>query len=104
MANPFVGSEAVAAGAVTKSELRTSYKRLLRDVYVVRGTELTPGVLAAAGWLWSRRSAVVAGRSAAAVLGAQWLDLRPIELRTAIAILFKASMCTATNWILMKRL
>lgn len=80
MADPFVGSEAVAAGAVTKSELRTSYKRLLRDGYVVRGTELTPGVLAAAGWLWSRRGAVVAGRSAAAVLGAQWLDLRPIEL------------------------
>lgn len=80
VAGPFVGSEAVAAGELTKSALRTRYERLFRDVYAPRGTQLTPDVLAYSAWLWSGRRAVVAGRSAAAVLGAQWVDLRPVEL------------------------
>lgn len=80
VAGPFIGSEAVAAGDLAKSALRTRYDRLFRDVYVPPGTELTPGVLAYSAWLWSGRRGVVAGRSAAAVLGAQWVDLRPVEL------------------------
>lgn len=80
MAGPFIGSEAVAAGELTKSELRTKYERLFRDIYAPRGIALTPDVLAHSAWLWSGRKAVVAGRSAAAVLGAQWVDLRPVEL------------------------
>lgn len=80
MPGPFIGSEAVAAGEVTKSALRTRYDRLFRDVYVAPGTELTPSILATAGWLWSRRNAVVAGRSAAALHGARWVDLTPVEL------------------------
>jgi hypothetical protein len=52
MGKPFIGSEAVAAGAVSNSDLRSRYIRVFRDVYV-RGTELTPQVRAKAGWLWS---------------------------------------------------
>lgn len=80
MVEPFVGSLAVARGHVTKSALRTSYERLFRDVYVPRGTELTPTVLARAGWLWSGGRAVVGGRTAAALLGARWVEPRPVEL------------------------
>ena len=41
MGEPFIGSEAVARGDVTKSQLCTRYTRLLRDVYVDSGVEVT---------------------------------------------------------------
>ncbi len=81
MAEPFIGSEAVANGDVVKSALRTRYTKLFRDVYVCSGAELTPLVRARAGWLWSRRRGIVAGLSASAVHGAEWVDAAtPLEL------------------------
>ncbi|KLO46410.1 DUF559 domain-containing protein [Mycobacterium nebraskense] len=81
MAEPFIGSEAVANGDVVKSALRSRYTRLFRDVYVCSGTELTPLVRARAGWLWSRRQGIVAGLSASALHGAHWIDAAaPLEI------------------------
>ena len=81
MAEPFVGSEAVARGALLKSALRTQYTKLLRDVYVNRDTELTPQLRAQAGWLWSRRRGIIAGLSASAIHGAKWVDVAvPVEI------------------------
>lgn len=81
MAEPFIGSEAVAHGNVAKSALRTRYTKLFRDVYVTPGTELTPLVRARAGWLWSRRRGIVAGLSASALHGAEWVDVNaPLEI------------------------
>ena len=81
MGDPFVGSAAVANGELRKSALRTRYTRVFRDVYVSPGTELTPLVRAKAGWLWSLRRGIVAGNSAAAVHGAQWVDAEaPLEM------------------------
>jgi REase_MTES_1575 len=78
---PFLGSEAVAAGIVTRHELATRYDAIYRNVYVPRGQVLTPAHKAQAAWLWSRRRATIAGVSAAAVHGAKWIDLRlPAEL------------------------
>jgi hypothetical protein len=74
MAEPFIGSEAVADGDVIKSALRARYTKLFRDVYVSPGTELTPLVRAHAGWLWSRRRGIVAGLSASGLHGARWVD------------------------------
>lgn len=74
MSEPFIGSEAVAAGDITKSSLRRRFTRLFPDVYVLAGAEPTAQELARAGWLWSGRKAVIAGRSAAALLGAEWID------------------------------
>lgn len=74
MAEPFIGSEAVASGDVTKSALRTRYAKLFRDVYINTDAELTPVVRARAGWLWSRRRGIVAGLSASALHGAKWVD------------------------------
>ena len=81
MGEPFIGSEAVARGGVTKSQLCTRYTRLLRDVYVDSGVEVTGALRAKAGWLWARRQGVVAGFSAAALHGSRWVDDRkPVEL------------------------
>jgi hypothetical protein len=78
MAEPFIGSEAVAAGALTKSQLATRYRRLFSDVYVVRGAGVDARVRAKAGWLWSRRRGVIAGFSAAALHGSRWVDDRQV--------------------------
>ncbi|BDB45254.1 MULTISPECIES: hypothetical protein [Mycobacterium] len=73
MSQPFIGSEAVANGDVTKTELRARYKKLLRDVYVGPYVEMTPELRARAVWLWSRRRGTVAGLTASAVHGAEWV-------------------------------
>ena len=81
MYSPFVGSEAVAAGVVSRHELATRYDAVYRNVYVPRGAVLTPADKAHAAWLWSRRQATVVGVSAAAIHGAKWIDSRlPAEL------------------------
>ena len=81
MAEPFIGSEAVAAGVASHSQLRHRYTRVFRDVYVIAGTELTPILRARAAWLWSRRRGVIAGFSAAALHGSKWVDTsRPVDI------------------------
>jgi hypothetical protein len=81
MDKPFVGSEAIARGVLTKSQLETRYYRVLRDVYVDRDAEITAKLRAEAGWLWTGRRGVVAGFSAAALHGSKWVDeRRPVEL------------------------
>lgn len=80
---PFVGTEAVHARMLTERELRRSCTRVYRNVYQRRGGELTARDRALAAWLWSGKKAVVAGNSAAALLGAEWVDPRaPAELIT----------------------
>jgi very-short-patch-repair endonuclease len=80
-AEPFIGSEAVAAGITTHSQLRRCYTRLYRDVYIGAGAELTPAVRARGAWLWSRRRGVIAGFSAAALHGSKWVDTaRPVDI------------------------
>lgn len=81
MGEPFVGSEAVACGLLTKSQLETRYHRLFRGVYIDRNAELTAATRAKAGWLWTGRRGVVAGFSAAAMHGSKWVDdRRAVEL------------------------
>jgi hypothetical protein len=78
---PFVGTEALRAGSLTERELRRSCTRVYRNVYLRRGVELNAASRALAAWLWSGKQAVVAGNSAAALLGAKWVDaLAPAEL------------------------
>lgn len=78
---PILGTEARAAGRVTKRTLRSQYQMLHRNVYVPRGQQLTPVTRAVGAWLWSGRAATVAGRSAAALHRTRWIDARlPAEL------------------------
>lgn len=76
MESPFVGTEALRAGALTDHQLRRSCRRVYRNVYLRRGVEVSAESRAVAAWLWSGKEAVVAGNSAAALLGAKWVDAR----------------------------
>ncbi len=70
---PFVGSEALATKAIPERAMRRWYQPVYPDVYAPRGVELTAEQRAKAAWLWSSRRAVVAGQSAAVLLGAKWV-------------------------------
>ena len=67
-----IGSAALAAGTVTRHELRTRYRRMFPDVY----GPLNPSIRdrACGAWLWSRRRGVVAGVAASALHYAKWVD------------------------------
>ncbi len=70
---PFRGADALAAGAVSRRRLPQQYRRVLPGVYLRTAVPLTALQRARAVWQWSRGRAVLAGVSAAAVLGAQYL-------------------------------
>jgi hypothetical protein len=74
LAWPFLGTEVQAAKAIPERAMRTLYEPVYPGVYVPWGIELTPLQRAEAAWLWSRRRGVVAGNSAAALLGAKWVS------------------------------
>ncbi|MGE2728513.1 hypothetical protein ACQI4F_03475 [Mycolicibacterium vaccae] len=81
MTEPFLGSEAVRTGRLTRHRLRTDFRAIYPDVYLRPGDPFTPVTRAKAAWLWTGREGVVAGRSAAALHGAKWIDRRwPAEL------------------------
>jgi hypothetical protein len=74
MGGPLIGSEAIAAGLLTKSQLATRFHRLFPDVYVERDLPINAELRAKAGWLWSGRRGVVAGFAGAALHGSKWVD------------------------------
>jgi Protein of unknown function (DUF559) len=81
MGGALIGSEAIAAGALTEHQLRRWYRPLFRDVYAPKWDALSLDDRIVAAWLWSRRRAAVAGVAASALHGAQWVDAHtPIEL------------------------
>jgi hypothetical protein len=76
MGEPFIGSEALASGRLTRHQLRSRFAALYPDVYLRRDAEMTAAVRARAAC-----EGVVAGQSAAALHGAKWVDgRRPAEL------------------------
>src|ERR1700712_769829 len=78
---PFLATEALASGLVTKRTLRSRNQMVYRNVYLPNGVALTPALKARAAWLWSGRRATVAGMSAAALHRAKWIDpMLPAEL------------------------
>jgi hypothetical protein len=78
---PFLGTEALATGAVNRYPLTTQYDAVFRNVYVPKGQSLTATDKARAAWLWSGRRATAAGLSAAALHGSLWIDSKwPAEL------------------------
>ena len=74
MAQVFIGSEAFAAGTVSKYDLRARYRRVLPDVYIAKGAPLSLRDRTVAAWLWSRRRGVISGVAASALHGARWVD------------------------------
>jgi hypothetical protein len=81
LGEPFIGSEALARGALTRHQLRTDYRAVFPNVYLSRDVEASLERRIAAAWLWSNRRATVAGAAAAAMHGAKWVpDNVPVEL------------------------
>jgi hypothetical protein len=78
---PFIGTEALATGMLTRRALASRHDMVYRNVYLRKGAELTPDKRAVAAWLWSERNATIAGLSAAALHGSKWIDSElPAEL------------------------
>ncbi|MGZ6778585.1 MAG: hypothetical protein ACXVGO_06295 [Mycobacterium sp.] len=71
---PIRGWEAVESGALTARQLRRLFEPVYPGVHIPRGTEPSAVQRARAAWLWSRRDGVIAGMSAAAMLGAKWIE------------------------------
>lgn len=84
MERPFIGSEALASGAVTRHQLRTHYRAVLPNVYLATGVEPSLETRILAAWLWSGRRAMIVGAAAARLHGAEWIpDGVPVELAHA---------------------
>ncbi|WP_231639646.1 DUF559 domain-containing protein [Mycobacterium sp. Marseille-P9652] len=78
---PFLGTEALASGALSRHELRTHYRALMPNVYIDKRSQPALRQRTIAAWLWSRRQAVIAGAAASALHGAMWVDDNaPVEL------------------------
>jgi hypothetical protein len=71
---PFRGWEAVAAGLLSEHQLRRFYAPIYPGVHGPRDVEISARRRAKAAWLWSRGRGVIAGLSAAAMLGTKWIE------------------------------
>lgn len=81
LSQPFIGSEALASGALSRHQLRTRYRSVFPNVYLPRHVEPSLQLRIVAAWLWSRRRGIVAGAAAAALHGSMWIpDGVPVEL------------------------
>ncbi len=78
---PFIGSEHLASGRLTRHQLRAGYRAVFPDVYLPNRVHATLSTRIVAAWLWSDRRATIAGAAAATLHGAEWIpDGVPVEL------------------------
>src|ERR1700752_3298790 len=75
MREVFLGSEAVAHGALTAHELRRRHQRIFRDVYMPKLRTVSLRDRIEGAWLRSGREGVIAGVAASALHGAAWIDV-----------------------------
>lgn len=81
VASPFIGTEALNLGLVHKYALLTRFRAIYPGVYLPHDATPTFRQRAEAAWLWSHRSGVLSGLTAARLHGAKWVDDGlPIEL------------------------
>jgi hypothetical protein len=81
MWQPFLGAEAISEGRLTRGQLRWNNIAVHPGVYIPNGAERTLYLNTVAAWLWTGRKGVIAGRAAAALHGAKWVDAStPIEV------------------------
>jgi hypothetical protein len=78
---PFIGSEALASGALSRHQLRSRYRAVFPNVYVSNDAQLPLERRIFAAWLWSGRRGRIVGAAAAALHKSKWIpDDVPIEL------------------------
>jgi hypothetical protein len=71
---PFIGTEAIAAGALTRGQLRWNYTAIHPNVYVAKDARRFLHTYATAAWLWTGRTGIVAGRAAAGLYGVRGIE------------------------------
>jgi len=71
---PFLGQQAVQRGELTARRLQKDYAALYRNTYVSKHAVVDAATRARSAWLWAGGQCVLAGLSAAAVLGTKWID------------------------------
>lgn len=69
---PIVGSEEIAAGRLTRGQLRWNYTALHPDVYLHNDARRTESMRTRAAYLWTKRKGIVTGRAAAYEYGVYW--------------------------------
>jgi very-short-patch-repair endonuclease len=74
MAEPFIGTEALACGLVNRHQLRTRHRLVFPNVYLSKQAPVSLDRRITAAWLWANREATIAGLAAAALHGAEWID------------------------------
>ena len=78
---PFIGSEAVASGWLSRYELRRYHRPIMPNIYLDKHIEPSLRQRVVAAHLWSGGEAVVAGLAASALHGSKWVDDdSPVEL------------------------
>ena len=81
MGEVFIGSEAVSSARLTRHELQRWYRPIFRGIYVPKHSHPSLRDRTVGAWLASDRQAAIAGASAPALHGAEWVDDDiPIEL------------------------
>ncbi|WP_006245573.1 hypothetical protein [Mycolicibacterium tusciae] len=81
MRGPFIGSEAVARGAISRGALRWNYSAIHPDIYLRKDAWRDLYARTVAAWLWTGRTGIVTGLAAAALHGVSWIDdTVPVEL------------------------
>jgi hypothetical protein len=71
MSQPLISTEAVGGGVLTRGKLRWNYLPVHLRIDLPNDAEHTLLIRTQAGWLWTHRHGVVAGRAAAALHGAK---------------------------------
>jgi hypothetical protein len=80
MSQAFIGGEAIGS-RLTRGKLRWNYIAVHPGVYIPNGAERTVFLNTVAAWLWTGRKGIIAGRAAAALHGAKWVNAStPIEV------------------------
>ncbi|AFP41740.1 type IV toxin-antitoxin system AbiEi family antitoxin [Mycolicibacterium smegmatis] len=78
---PFIGTEAIAAGELTRGQLRWNYTAIHPNVYVAKDVRRFLSTYASAAWLWTGRTGIIAGEAAAGLYGVRGIDPEtPIEM------------------------
>lgn len=81
VAEVFLGSEAIARGGLTRGQLRWNFRQIHRNVYLPKNATRSLRDDIHAAHLWSGRRGIIAGRAAAALHGAKWIDdFTPVEI------------------------
>lgn len=104
MEHIIIGTEAVAAGIVTRHELQRWYRPIFRNVHAPKNRVITQRDRIMGAWLFSRRQGIVTGLAAAALHGSSWINSDiDVELiykfpRAPRGIVARAERIEADEW------